>query len=62
VRAQYSHHIPPKSPHLVCTSVPVHVRVVHIIVGVGGSGGMAGGSGGMAGGSGGMAGMSDPMA
>ena len=55
MRAQYSHHIPPKSPHLVCTSVPVHVRVVHIIVGVGGSGGMAGGSGGMAG-------MSDPMA
>ena len=50
MRAQYFHHIPPKSPHfLVCTSsAPVHARVVHTMGGSGGSGGMAG--------------MSDPMA
>ena len=48
MKAQYFHHIPPKSPHfLVCTYVTVHARVVHILD---------------SGGSGGMTGMSDPMA
>ena len=39
MRAHF-HHIPPKSPHfMVCTSsVPVHAKAVHTIVG---SGGMA---------------------